>query len=128
MNKIKNETLIVWTIAIALFIGAIIHWLIIFNLIEEKNPPFIKWIFDSLAVFNIIASIGLILKKSWGRKLAIIIFISQFPTHGYMFYLEHYKNWISGFSTTNRMIDLILCSVFLLALNKTSVKTIYQKL
>jgi hypothetical protein len=125
MKKIKYELIIIWIIAIALVIGAIIHFLIIFDIIYEKNPPVIELFFDSLAVINILAAISLVLKKSWGRKLAILIFLFQLPSHGYMFYLEESSNYVSGFSRTARTVDVLLCFLFLLALNNKKIKKIF---
>lgn len=86
--------------------GSIIHWLIILELMHEKAPLILTIYFHSLAVFNIVACVGLLLVKNWGRKTGFFIVITQIPAHFVMLFLDIFQNYGSGVSTEERILDL----------------------
>ena len=99
----------------ALFIlGGIVHWLIIFGVMKETTPLFISIYFHSLAIFSPLAGVGLCFIKEWGRKLGLVIALTQILAHGYMLYLDSYQNWNSGVTAWERGLDMAFAIFYLI--------------
>lgn len=86
--------------------GGVIHWLIICGIMKEKAPLILTIYFHSLAVLSIIAGVGLLTIKNWGRKIGYLIVITQIPAHIIMLYLDIFQNYGSGVSAGERSLDL----------------------
>jgi len=86
--------------------GSVIHWLIIFGVMSEKAPLLLTVYFHSLAVFNILAGIGLLSLKPWGRIAGFYIAVTQIPAHIIMIYLDMVHHYNSGLTCMERGIDI----------------------
>lgn len=121
MNSRRVDRVVLGISGCLFNVGGIIHWLIIFGLLQERAPALVTVYFHSLAVFSTAAGIGLLLSKGWGITIAVIICVTQIPAHLYTIYLDVSKGWNSGYAVSARVTDLILVSAFLvyIAFRKT---------
>lgn len=114
MNRQKVDRIVLGVSGILFIVGGVIHWLILFGVIVEKAPFLVGTYFHSLAVFSMIAGIGLVRSKNWGIQIAIVICVTQIPAHLYMIYLDSFKGWNSGYGVPERVVDLALVSAFII--------------
>ena len=114
MKKLMIHTIIIRTIGVLFLLGGIVHWLIIFGVIKEATPVLITIYFHSLAIFSPLTGYGLCIFREWGRKLGLIIVLTQLPAHSYMIYLDSYTNWNSGVTTWERGLDMAFAIFFLI--------------
>jgi hypothetical protein len=104
--------------------GGVVHWLIILGVMTEITPFVITYYFHSLAVLSPLTGIGLIFVKNWGRKLGMLIAVTQIPAHAVMIYLDTFSGWQSGVSPWERSIDLVFAVFYLVFFN---LKTVRQR-
>ncbi len=122
----KNiQGIFVHLFGVILIIAGVIHWFSIFGILpSEKTPFFIGSYFDSLALFDIIAGIGILFRRQWGLWLVFFILITQIPAHSYMAYLDIVHQYGSGFTPIFRFIDIvIIAGGFLLVRTASHVDT-----
>ncbi|MBW2661535.1 MAG: hypothetical protein JRD93_06015 [Deltaproteobacteria bacterium] len=118
--------IIIQTIGVLFLLGGIVHWLIIFGVIKEATPVLITIYFHSLAIFSPLAGIGLCFIKEWGRKLGLLIALTQLPAHGYMLYLDSYANWNSGVAPWERGLDMAFAIFYLIYFQFSAIKTRFK--
>lgn len=101
-------------VGILLVIAGGIHWFIIFGFFSERAPLVVDIYFNSLAVVDIVAGVGLLVsRRRWVYETIFFIGITQVLAHGYMLYIgvtEHYESGISAF---DRVVEIGL-AVFLI--------------
>ena len=108
------HTIIIRSIGAFFLLGGVVHWLIIFGVMKEVAPILITIYFHSLAIFSPLAGYGLCNFREWGRKLGLIIALTQLPAHSYMIYLDSYTKWNSGVTTCERGLDMAFAIFFLI--------------
>lgn len=97
--------------------GGMVHWLIILGVMTEIAPLVITFYFHSLAALSPLAGVGLIFIKNWGRKLGMLIAITQIPAHAVMIYLDEFAGRHSGVAPWERGIDLVFAVFYLVFFN-----------
>ena len=120
------HTIIIRMIGALFLLGGVVHWLIIFGVMKEAAPLFITVYFHSLAIFSPLAGIGICFIKEWGRKLGLLIALTQLPAHGYMLYLDSYANWNSGVAPWERGLDMAFAIFLLIYFQSSSIKTRFK--
>lgn len=93
---------------------------------KEAAPLLITAYFHSLAIFSPLAGIGLCFIKEWGRKLGLVIVLTQLPAHGYMLYLGSYANWNSGVAPWERGLDMAFAIFYLIYFQLPAIKTRFK--
>jgi len=101
-------------VGILLVVAGCIHWFIIFGVFSERAPLVVDSYFNSLAVIDIVAGIGLLVsRKRWVYELILFIGITQILAHGYMLYIGIAEQYDSGISASNRIFEIGL-AIFLI--------------
>lgn len=119
----KRFIIITRLIAILLFLGGLIHWLIIFGAIKEETPKIITVYFHSLAILAPLAGFGLWRLKNWGRYLVIFIALVQIPTHSWIIT----QQILNGISIEKwRILDIAIVILFLIYFNLQKTKELFH--
>jgi len=104
--------------AIIFFLGGIIHWLIIFGVMNERAPALLTYYFHSLAVLDLLVAFGLYRLKRWSLYLGLFITITQIPAHQYMMFLDYVRDYDSEIDFMTRSVDIILSLVYFYIFSK----------
>ena len=80
----------------------------------EKSPLLLTVYFHSLAVFDIVAGIGILMNKKCGYIITLLIALTQIPAHSYVLVLDVYRLYGSGVSVLVREIEIFLSVCFLM--------------
>ena len=118
--------IIIRFIACLFFLGGIIHWLIIFNVIQEITPMIVTIYFHSLSILSPLTGLGLFQLKEWGRKLGFYIVITQIPAHAYMIWLDTFSEWDSGVGFSERGLDLVFAVFYIIFFNHYKIKSLFS--
>lgn len=117
---------IILVVATVLVIAGAIHWLIILGVMAEdlRGVPAslakpLGWYFHSLAVADWVAAYGLVKQTRWSWWLAVVIALSQLPTHGLVLIYQAAAGFPPDYF---RYLDIVLSVALITLFSLRSIK------